>query len=111
MPGRDGQPQYIGERAGVPVGNRARHLGHLRIEYPLGGDHPLQVGQPARVLCGVGALEQVAVHELTGEPDPHPYPRLCLVVEVGGYQIFEGPVQVRQPDIDADPGNRRVRRR
>jgi hypothetical protein len=103
--GRYGQPQDIGERARVPVGHRAGQARDLRRQNGLGRDHPLQERQPARVLAGGLPAEQVPTGELAGEAHPHPAARAGGVSYPLGYQVVEGPVQVRERDVDRDPGD------
>ena len=59
------------------------------------------------VLAALGPLEQEAVHQPPGEAHPHADARLGRCVEVGGHGVVEGPVEVRQRDVDGDAGDGR----
>ena len=74
VPGRDGEPQDVAERPGMPLRRGTRSGQQARDEHGLGRDHPAQRGQPTLVL-GLGpALEDESVEVLAGEAhlDPHP---------------------------------------
>jgi hypothetical protein len=60
------------------------------------------------VLRAVHPLQQVPVDELPGEPYPHPDAGHRGGVELRRHQVVEGPVEVRQPDVDTDPGDRKL---
>ena len=49
VPRRDRQPQHVGQRAGVAVGDGPRQPQHLGREHRLGRDDPLEERQPALV--------------------------------------------------------------
>ena len=77
VPRRDGQPQHVGHGARVAVGDLPGQGHDLRAQHRLGRDHPLQPGQPARVLAGRHPLQQVPVDELaqrTGRGPGSPAP-------------------------------------
>ena len=51
------------------------------------------------------ALQQVAVDELAGEPDPDPAARHGLGVQAGRDEVVEGAVEVGQRDVHGHPGD------
>ena len=106
VPGRDGQPEHVGQRARVPVGHRAGQVEDLGREHRLRRDHPLQPGQPTLVLAGLDPVQQVAVNQLPGEPDPDPAAGHGRLVHAGRDQVVEGPVEVSERDVDRHPGDR-----
>ena len=105
VPRRDGQPEHVGQRARVPVGDRPGQVEDLRGEDGFGRDHPLQPGQPALVLAGLCTFQQVAVDELAGEPDPDPAARHGLGVQPGRDEVIEGTVEVSQGNVHGHPGD------
>ncbi len=72
VPGRDGQPEHVGQRARVAVGHRPGQVEDLGREHGFRGDHPLQPGQSALVLAGLGPVQQVAVDQLARRTGPGP---------------------------------------
>ena len=58
------------------------------------------------MLAGLDPLQQIAVDQLAGEPDPDPDPWLGLLVQVGRNQVVEGAVQMGQRDVHRDPRDR-----
>ena len=103
VPGRQGQAQDVGQRARAPVGDRARHRQQLGGRHLLRAHDGRELGQRARVVRGVGPLEQPAVDEPPGEAHPHPDARLRVLRHGLGHGVVEGPVEVRQPGVDGDP--------
>ena len=57
------------------------------------------------MLTGLGALQQVAVDQLAGEPDPDPAARHGVGVQARRDEIVEGAVEMSQRDIHGDPGD------
>ncbi len=106
VPLRDRQPQHVGERAGVPVGDGAGQPGDFRRQHRLGRDHSLEVAEPALMLTRLGPVEDEAVCELPGESDTDPHPRARHGVEPLRHQVVEGPVQMGEGDVHGDPGDR-----
>jgi hypothetical protein len=110
VPGRDGQPQHVRHGPRVPVGHLPGQGRDLRAQRRLRRDHPVQPGQPPRVLAGWHPVQQVPVDQLAGEPDPDPAARHRLVSEPFRDQVIERPVQVGQRDVHRHPGHRQHRR-
>ncbi len=105
VPWRHREPEHVGQRAGVAVGDRPGQRGDLRREHRLRRHHPLHEAEPTVVVGGGEALEHVAADEPAGEPHPHPRPRpggggVGLV-----HQVVERPVEVSQRRVDGDPGH------
>jgi hypothetical protein len=108
MPGRYREPQHVSERPRIPVRDRAGQARDLRRQDRLRRNHPLQEGQPARVVAGGFPAEQISVHELPGEPHPHPAARDGGLVEPLRHQVIERPVEMREGKIDGDAGDREM---
>jgi hypothetical protein len=102
----DGEAEDVAQVAGVAVGDGAGQAGHLGVEHLLGGDDLVQVGQLAAVGGGLGALQQVAAHQLAGEADLDTDAGLGQLVVGGGDQVVEGAVEVGERDVDAHAGDR-----
>jgi hypothetical protein len=61
------------------------------------------------VLGAVDPLEDEPVDVLTGEANLDPAPRPDLFVQLGRDEVVEGTVEVREGDVDEDPGDRQLR--
>jgi hypothetical protein len=103
--GRDGEAEYVGDAAGVAVGDRPGQGRDGRGEHGLGRHQLGQPGEAASVLGLLRTLEQEAVNEPAGEADPHADAGLGGSVEVGRHGIVERSVEVRQGDVDGHPGD------
>jgi hypothetical protein len=110
VPLRDREAQHVGERPRVPVRDGPRQPGDLGCQHLLGGHHPFQVAEPSLVLAGARALQDEAVGQLSGEPDPYPHPGERLGGEPLWNQVVERPVQVGERDVHRDAGDRAIRR-
>ncbi len=109
VPGRNGQPQHVGHRPGVAIGDRPRQHRDLRGENRLGRDHPLQKAQPALVLRDRCPLQHIAIEQPPGEPHPDPATRLSGHRVRLADLVVEGPIQMGQRHVDRDPGDGQVR--
>ena len=107
---RDREAEHVGQRPRVPVGDGAREPGDLRGEHLLGRDDPLQVAEPALVLAAVHPVEDVAVGELAGEPDPDPDAGPGQRRQPFRDQVVEGAVQMGERQVHGDPRDRPIRR-
>ena len=110
VPGRDGQPQHVGQGARVAVGDLPGQGHDLRAEHRFRRDHPVQPGQAPAVRAGGHPVQQVPVDELAGEPDPDPAAGYRLAGQPFRDQVIERPVQVGQRDVDGHPGDRQLGR-
>ena len=100
VPGRDGEPQDVAERPGIPLRRGTRSGQQARDEHGLGRDHPAQRGQPTLVL-GLGpALEDESVEVLAGEAHLDPHPGCAASTSDSGDGVLERPVEVGQPGVD-----------
>ena len=91
MPGRDGEPQDVAERPGIPPLRRGTRSGQqARDEHRLGRDHPAQRGQPTLVL-GLGpALEDESVEVLAGEAHLTRTPGCAVSTSESGTEYSNG---------------------
>src|ERR1700760_1828112 len=58
------------------------------------------------MLAGVGPVQEVAVDQLAGEPDPYPAAGRGGLVQPGRDQVVEGAGKVGERYVDRDPGAR-----
>ncbi len=107
----DGEAQDVAEDAGVAVGHRPGHGEDLGGEHRFGADHAADRRQPTGVLGVRPPLDDEPVQVAPGEADADPAPRLGALVQLGGDAVLEDPVQVRQPGVDDDRGDRQRGRR
>ena len=95
VPGRDGQAQHVGQRAGLPAGHGAGQVQDVGVEHRQGADHAAQRGQAPRVLGGGAPFDEEAAVLLPGEAHLHAHPGARHRVEVLRHQVVEEAVQVR----------------
>jgi hypothetical protein len=108
VPRRNRQPQHVGEGPPVPVRDRAGKTGDLRRQDGFTGDDPVKEGDSTLVVAFSQSLDKKASGKPTRKPDLNPASRLCLVSQALRDQVVEKPVQVRQRDIDRNPGDRQL---
>ena len=63
------------------------------------------------MITAIGPVEHEPVGELAGEPHPNPASGYCSRSGSFRNEIVERPVEMRQRDIDRDPGHRPPLRR
>jgi hypothetical protein len=107
---RHGEPNDVDEAAGPPIGHGAAEPDGRLGQHGL-PDSALDVRELPAVIAALRALENESVDELASEAHPNPRPDGDVVGQRGGDQVVERPVQVRQRDVDHEPGDRGVRRR
>ena len=105
VPGRHRQPQHIRAGAGITGGDRVDEATHLRCEYRLGGDHPIQPSQLTRMIGARATFEHKCINEPAVKAHPNPHPGLCVVGLLGRHQIVELAVQVRYREHRQYPGD------
>ncbi len=108
VPGRHRQPDDIGERAGVVIGDIPDDGGHLGPQDWLGRHHPQQRRQLAIGVRGRRDLEHVAVALASGEPDLHPAPRDHLGRHRLGNGVVKGSIEMRQRHVHRHPRDPRL---
>ncbi len=106
MAGRHGEPEHVTEGPGIPRGDRPGGGEDRRGQHRLRRDDATQRRQPALVLGGASTLEDEPVEVLTRESHPHPHARLRVVRHRGRHGVLEGTVEMRQPGVDLDEGDR-----
>ena len=108
VPGRDRQPEHIGEGPGVAVRDLAGERRDLGAQHRLGRHDPLQVGEPPAMFAGGRPLQQVAARQLAGEPHPDPAPGDRGLRQPLWHEVVERPVEVGERDVHGDPGHRQL---
>ncbi len=111
MPGWNGEPEHVGDRARVAVGHRPGQLGDLGGEDRFPGHDTVQEGEPAHMVGALTAFEDETVQEPAGEADPDACAGDGLPGPLLRHQIVERPVQMGMPDVHRDPGDRQLARR
>ena len=109
MTRRHREPQDVGKRTRVVVRDRPGEGGDLGGEHRLRRDDPVEEGEPAGVVAAGRTLEQVAVGQLASESDPDPASGHGRGGELVRDEIVEWAVEVRERDVDGDPGDRQLR--
>ncbi len=111
MAGRHGQPEYVGHRAGIAIGDELHEVMDGRREHRLGRHDLAEWCQPTGVVGLVEALDEEPANVTPGEPDLDPAAGLGLLVERRGHGVVEGSVEVRQRQVNQHPRDRELRRR
>ncbi len=108
MAGRDRQPQHVGQRAPVAVRDRPGKARDLGGEHGLGRHHPLQEGKAALMIAGICPPQQITADQPPGEPHPDPAARYGVQRQPLRNQVVEGPVEMRQRNVDGHPRDRQA---
>ena len=106
MPGWDRQTKDVSERPGIAVSDDSGEARDLRGQHLLGRDHRTQARQSSTMLGFGNTLNDVAVDQLTGEPDAHAHPRPGQQTLLLGNGVVEESVKMWQRDVDRNAGDR-----
>jgi hypothetical protein len=100
VPRRHRQPEHVGPRAGVPVGEVGAQGSDHGTQDGLRAHDPTQEGEPARVVGLGSAPDHEAVDVLAGEAHLHPGSRSRRLGHGRRNGVVEGPVEVGERDVD-----------
>ena len=107
VPRRDGEPDHVGEGAGIVIGDRPDQLHLSRAEDRGGRDDLGQRGQLGGDLSAIGDLHDIAVAQPAGKPHPHPHAGPHIGGLGLGDRVVEQTVQMRKRDVHRNPGDHR----